>query len=127
MVTTQLKRSQHDCCGPLRVLLVEDDPDTRTVLLEALHDEGVDARACATGDEALGVLQRDRFDALVTDQVMPGMSGLELVGFARALDADLRCVVVSGYGPPGGAGVAWLKKPFSLSALLAAIAQPSRS
>jgi CheY-like chemotaxis protein len=111
----------------MKVLLVEDDPDTRYVLLEVLHDAGVQAQGCATGEEAIDVLRSGDFDVLVTDYVMPGMSGLDLVGLAGAIDAGLRCVVLSGYGPPRDVGVRWLKKPVSVPALLQAISEPPLS
>jgi CheY-like chemotaxis protein len=105
----------------LEVLVVDDDEDTREVLVEVLRENGLDASPCGTGEEALALLQGHRFDALITDQVMPGITGLDLVHRARSIDASLRCVVLSGYPRPTGADVAWLKKPVSISALVGAL------
>ncbi len=106
------------------VLLVEDDDETREVLVVVLHEHGLEARPCSSGEEALALLRGHHFDALVTDQVMPGMTGLELVHRARSVDPKLRCVVISGYSAPSGADVPWFQKPFSIRALVEVLTLP---
>jgi len=103
--------------GPFEVLVVEDDEDTRDVLVTVLRQHGLDASACSTGEQALALLRGHHFDAIVTDQMMPGITGLELVHRARDLDSHLRCVVLSGYPAPRDVDVAWLRKPISTDAL----------
>jgi DNA-binding NtrC family response regulator len=57
---------------------------------------------------------------LLTDFIMPEMTGLALVSAARALDATLRCVIMTGHRPPEGApsDVEWIEKPLDLDKLL---------
>ncbi|MGE0226337.1 MAG: ATP-binding protein, partial [Acetobacteraceae bacterium] len=111
----------------LRILLVDDDPlvlASTTTMLEELGHEAV--RAVASGAEALDVLDRSGdFDLLLTDYMMPGMSGVELATRARALHPGLPVLLASGFAELDGlAGVTWprLRKPFSLADLSAALA-----
>lgn len=89
-----------------------------------LEGEGHDVTTCATAHEALQRLCAGPFDVLLTDLVMDGMSGLDLVAAARARREGLRCFVMSGYAPPGGVrpeGVTWIDKPIDLDQLLGAL------
>jgi signal transduction histidine kinase/ActR/RegA family two-component response regulator len=86
--------------GSGTVLVVEDDPDVRNLLLALLEDLGYAALESANGPEALQLLENpeNRIDVLLTDMVMPGgMTGVELIGAARALRPDLPAVLTSGY------------------------------
>ena len=66
--------------GP-RVLVVDDDPDVRQMLLAALHDAGFNTREAAHGGDALSLVQHWRPDVILLDLVMPWMNGFE---FAQA-------------------------------------------
>ena len=61
------------------VLIVEDEPKIRQALVNALVDEGHDAQAVAGGKQALALMAERPFDLLVVDNLMPEMSGLELI------------------------------------------------
>ena len=112
--------------GGETLLLVEDQPDVRKVARRVLEAHGYRVHATGSGDEALAVL-RDRavhLDLLVTDLVMPGMNGRELVKLARAARGSLVVLYISGYdggtltrfGPPE-ASDAFLQKPFTANQL----------
>jgi signal transduction histidine kinase/CheY-like chemotaxis protein len=82
------------------VLVVEDDPDVRDLLLVLLEDLGYTPLAAASGPEALKLLQHpdNRVDLLLTDMVMPGgMTGVDLIRAARAVRPGLPAVLTSGY------------------------------
>ncbi|HLN10399.1 MAG TPA: ATP-binding protein, partial [Xanthobacteraceae bacterium] len=108
----------------LRVLLVDDDPlvvAATTGMLEELGHEAV--YVAGSGEEALDVLRRDaKFDLLVTDFKMPGMSGMQLAAQARALYPSLQILLASGFA--GLTAAAWprLRKPYDLRELSAALA-----
>ena len=110
------------------ILLVEDDARVRAASASALSELGYRAIPCSSGDEALERLARaDDIDLLMTDVVMPGMSGPELVREVRTKRPDLGVLFVTGYvGEAGEAdnfqGCAVLRKPFTLRALSDAIA-----
>ena len=61
------------------ILVVEDEPKIRQALVDALVDEGHEAMAVAGGRQALALLAERPFDLLVVDNLMPEMSGLELL------------------------------------------------
>lgn len=115
----------------LRILLVDDDPlvvaGTTSMLEELGHDA---ATAVASGEEALAVLRQDgNFDLLLTDHMMPGMTGVQLAKRARELDKSLPILIASGFAELDGlAGLEWprLRKPYSLGDLAAALNNLSR-
>jgi two-component system chemotaxis response regulator CheY len=78
-----------------RILVVEDSPTMRSLLVQALEELGrpVDITEAASGFEALRELPRGEFDLIVTDINMPDINGLELVSFARS-NASYRGVPV---------------------------------
>jgi two-component system cell cycle sensor histidine kinase/response regulator CckA len=119
--------------GPLRratILLVEDDEGVRRLTRRVLEQFGFSTVEARTGLEALEQLEKasPRIDAVVSDLVMPGMSGRELVGRLRRLHPDMPVVYLSGYT---GEEVSdeirahprqtFLQKPFSPDALAAAL------
>jgi CheY-like chemotaxis protein len=73
----------------LRVLIVDDDPDTRALLVMTLEQSGAESvAAVASASEALGALARLAPDVLVSDIGMPNVDGYELIRQIRALPAD---------------------------------------
>jgi PAS domain S-box-containing protein len=125
------------CEGPpagrsLRILLVDDDPLVLAGTLAMLEELGHDAvHIAASGDEALAVLDRDGgFDLLLTDHMMPGLSGMQLAARARALHPGLPILLASGFAELDEAsGAAWprLRKPYGLADLATALAAVERS
>jgi len=110
-----------------RVLLVEDEDAVRDVVLRLLKRSGYKVRDVGSPFEALEIftLGAHRFDMLLTDVVMPGMSGTQL---ASRLRPDLPVLFMSGYttGPaPGGHELpsdgSLLHKPFDRNSLLTAV------
>jgi CheY-like chemotaxis protein len=118
------------------VLLVEDEDAVREVTLRQLARVGYRVRDIASPLEAERVFSDDpqAVDLLLTDIVMPGMSGTQLASRLRAIRPDLPVLFMSGYtsGPaPGGHELpsdgSLLHKPFDRSALLAAVRRALRS
>ncbi|MEE9311838.1 MAG: PAS domain S-box protein, partial [Planctomycetota bacterium] len=103
------------------VLLVEDEPVVRQLCLGALMGQGYHVLTASNGEEALRLVKEDRarFDLLVTDVVMPRLSGTQLAEKLRRILPDLRVLFVSGYAGDEVVqtellnGVEFLKKPFS--------------
>src|SRR4030095_16032953 len=82
---------------PAHILVVEDDADTRSALSLLLDDMGYSVSAAASGAEALRYVDSgEPCDAVITDVLMPGMSGVELAQLARAARPGLAIVVVPG-------------------------------
>src|SRR5947209_17035398 len=110
-----------------RILLVEDDPRVRTATVGALEDLDYEPVACAGGPEAIGLFNAQEFDLVITDVIMPEMSGPELIRFLKSTSArDFAVLFVTGYVGEGETddlrGHELLRKPFTVGALASAVA-----
>jgi diguanylate cyclase (GGDEF)-like protein len=79
-----------------RVLAVDDQRYFRELIEEFLAAEGFEAQTASSGEEALHLLERSAFDIVLTDLVMPGMDGSELVHRVKQRDPEQEIVVVTG-------------------------------
>ncbi|MEA3048504.1 MAG: hypothetical protein QOG84_340 [Sphingomonadales bacterium] len=110
------------------ILVVEDDPRVSRSTVAALEELGYAPTACPGGREALDILERNGgIELIVTDIMMPEMTGTELVRQATALYPWIGILFVTGYvGEAGDAeglsGYDMLRKPFTVSALAEAVA-----
>ncbi len=111
----------------LRILLVEDSEILRTALAEGLRMHGQQVLALESPRQALEHFMREKggFDVLITDVVMPELSGLDLLDRIRALQPGQKAILISGYAPDEleerlrmDPAVHFLRKPFSSPALL---------
>ncbi len=84
--------------GLLRILVVEDNEDSRILVCELLDTLGHTVSGVGSAEEALEALQKDRFDTLFTDVSLPGMSGVELARKAAVMAPGIAIVFASGYG-----------------------------
>jgi len=113
-----------------RVLVVDDEEALVAVTSEVLRHFGYEPVGCSDGDAALAAFDQGRIDAVIADEVMPGLSGTQLARALRRRRADLPIVLVSGYTGPmlteraRGAGVTEiLKKPVQSRAIASALAR----
>jgi signal transduction histidine kinase/ActR/RegA family two-component response regulator len=110
------------------VLVVEDDPRVSRSTVAALEELGYVAIACAGGREALEILEtNDEIDLVITDVMMPEMTGPELTREMARLYPHIGVLFVTGYvGEAGDAedlsGYDILRKPFTVAALADAVA-----
>ena len=105
------------------VLVVDDDPDVRAMLCDVLQSRGYTVVDAASGREALDILERDEtLRVVVTDVMMPGISGITLARKAMQLRPGIKVVLLSAYmrDPPGD-DLPVLRKPFHTADLLHAI------
>jgi two-component system, response regulator PdtaR len=78
-------------------LIVDDNHAFAENLAEILEDAGNQAAVATSGEQALALVQKQRFDGLISDMRMPVMSGAEVVHRVRQIDADLPAIVVTAY------------------------------
>ncbi len=113
------------------ILVVEDDDDVRSYTVEILREIGYRVLEAGDGPAALRILQRQqqKIDLLLTDVVMPKMSGRELVDRAREHRQDLKVLYTSGYtrnaivhGGRLDAGIEMIAKPFTYQDLAEKVA-----
>jgi DNA-binding NtrC family response regulator len=79
------------------VLIVDDEDDVRTALERTLRREGWDLHLASSAAGALDVLERNHVDLVVTDQRMPGMTGLELLKIIKETHRDVIRVILTGF------------------------------
>jgi CheY-like chemotaxis protein len=107
------------------VMVVEDDPSVRTVVIELLKELGYEAIDVADSDEALRVLETpQRIDLLISDVGLPGLNGRQLAEIARRRRPDLPVLFITGYAAGAarrsevlGPGMEMISKPFAVEAL----------
>jgi DNA-binding response OmpR family regulator len=117
----------------MRILVVEDDPRMRALLLQAIEEEGYSAVGAVDGEEALSFIGTHSFDALVLDWMVPKISGLELCRRLRAEQNPTPILILTARdqaqdvvaGLNTGADD-YLTKPFSLDVFLARLRAVSR-
>src|SRR5579883_1642186 len=79
-----------------RVLLVDDEEAVRRASARVLGAEGFEVVQAGDGREALGQLERGQFDVVVSDVMMPNMSGLDLLRTIRQRDLELPVILLTG-------------------------------
>ena len=108
-----------------RILVVDDDRLVLSNTAAVLEDLGHTVHTAASGEEALTRLEQGReIDLIVTDQLMPGMTGLQLVASARERWPGLPCLLVSGFAeltPEEAGQCPVLAKPFTQAQLAEAV------
>jgi CheY-like chemotaxis protein len=78
-----------------RILVVEDDPISRELVTHALVEAGHDVHTATDGLQAGEMVEQVRFDAIITDEMMPTMSGLDLCRHVRNLGQQMPIVLVT--------------------------------
>ncbi len=109
----------------IKVIVVEDEQSQLKMLEGALKSAGYQTEGFSDPKVALRKLKRESFDILITDNKMPGMTGIELIEEALKIDPELCCIIVTAYGSIETAVKAmklgaydYLTKPIDLDHLL---------
>ncbi len=111
-----------------KILIVDDAGPVVILCVNVLQALGYAVKGANRGEAALEILRRERFDLLIVDYKMPGMSGFQVLHDARELHPDLASVLVTGHGTPevmkeadkvGFDGI--LLKPFTSNELRATV------
>src|SRR4051812_19669121 len=112
--------------GPVRVLVVDDEPDLTDVLAAALHSEGFSTAVAARGEQALQTADSFLPDAVILDWMLPDLDGLQVLRGLRARSPDVcvlfltaRDAVEDRIAGITAGGDDYVTKPFSLEELLA--------
>jgi two-component system OmpR family response regulator len=113
---------------PIRVLVVDDEEDFASAVVERLVRRGFRASAVFGGAQALQAMKEAEYDAIVLDLKMPGMDGLQTLQAIRRMDPDMQVLVLTGHGTVA-AGIGgmqlgaadFLQKPVTIESLCSAI------
>jgi DNA-binding NtrC family response regulator len=113
-----------------RILIVDDEVNARTALVELLRDEGYSVESAADGFKALGKIDDFAPDLILTDLKMPGMDGVDLLKRVRARAVEVPVVVMTAFGAVETAVGAmragardYLTKPINMAELTLVIAR----
>jgi DNA-binding NtrC family response regulator len=116
-----------------RVLVVDDHARARESMADVLRHAGHRVECCSCAAEALQVLQTARFDCIVTDMMMPGMTGIELIIQLRQRQCTTQIVMVTAHATVATAVEAmrhgafdYIEKPFEADALERLVSQAMR-
>lgn len=113
-----------------RILVVDDDPEMRALLLDVLRNEGYEVVEAKDGTEAVLALRAREFDVILMDKNMPGPSGLDLLPGFRRLCPRSQIIMMTAFGDVPSymeavekGAVEYLFKPFRMEEMKAAIAK----
>jgi DNA-binding NtrC family response regulator len=110
------------------LLIVEDDPEMRDLLRKVLEKEGYRVSVSGDGHQALIALNRETFDLVVTDMLMPCDGGLELLDTVHRIHPSLPVIIVTAFGDWNSysralelGAAAFISKPLRMAELIAAV------
>jgi PAS domain S-box-containing protein len=112
-----------------RILIVDDDPNIVQVIEQALTFKGYSTRSTTAGEEAVRIFHDEgEFDVVLTDLILPGISGIELLEIFKKQDPTCEVLVLTGFGSNDKAVEAlkkgaydYLKKPTNIDELFIAV------
>ena len=111
---------------PARILIVEDEPKTRAATAEAIRLEGWTADEASRGREMIALLDRQPFDLVILDWMLPGRDGLELLQHVRARGSQIPVIMLTARGGIDDRVIGlesgaddYVVKPFSMAELIA--------
>lgn len=113
-------------CPPKKILLADDEPIVLNLAGTILRRHGYLVISASDGHKALELFHENpAVDLVLTDVVMPSMSGPQLVHNIHEVNSQVRCIFMSGYSPDqirehgsGDPGCDYLRKPFTPDVLL---------
>jgi DNA-binding NtrC family response regulator len=107
-----------------RILIVDDNKELREILQEYLADDADSVSGATNGKEAIEKHEQDRFDLIITDLMMPEITGMELIKRIRTRDDMTEFIIITGYASLDSAMEAvkigafdYIVKPFRMEEL----------
>jgi DNA-binding NtrC family response regulator len=91
----------------LHVLIVDDEPTYRLVLTQTLKTYKYTTEACETGDAAIDLLKKNKYDVVLLDYKMPGTSGLNVLQWMYGMKIETPVIIITGHGSEEIALEAW--------------------
>ncbi len=81
----------------MKILIVDDDKNLLSVLKTILAEENNDVVTSSDGGAAIDLIRKTKFDLVITDLMMPGTNGLEVLREARKIDSDILVILITGF------------------------------
>ena len=108
-----------------RILVVDDEPAIVSLLATFLREKGWDVSEAGSGTEGIDRLERGQYDVILTDLVMPGDSGIDLLRAAKEIHPDVEVILMTGYATADtaieamrGGAFHYIVKPLKIEELL---------
>ena len=112
-----------------KILVIEDDPDGRRSVAEAMQEDGYAVKTAATGNAGIRLFQEQAFDAVLSDIRLPDIDGLQVLERLRAINAEVPVLLMTAYGTVSAAVAAlkggaydYILKPLSLADIQSKVA-----
>ncbi len=116
----------------LRILLIDDETEFLSVLSERLQTRGLTVQVSETGEEAIEMVTKTSFDAVVLDLAMPGIDGIETLRRMREIRPRIQVILLTGHATVQASieamklgAIDLLEKPADLQVLLSKIEEAS--
>src|SRR3990172_2276399 len=126
--------THHSSASAVHVLIIDDEEPHAQAMAESLHRVGYQCTIATTGQEGLARIGDDSYDLIITDLVMEGAGGLEILKKAKAERPDTEVILISGHGTIKTAVAAmqqgaanYLTKPLDLQELRAVADKASQT
>jgi FixJ family two-component response regulator len=110
------------------IAVIDDDDSFRGALLELLNSLEYDAHGFTSSEAFTGFHRSDKFDCVITDIHMPGMSGLDLARLLRSRGSKIPVIMITARAEPGlearataSGAICLLRKPFEADAMIACL------
>lgn len=97
----------------LKLLIVDDEPEYRTLLRIILEQEGYPTDIAENGKTAISMLEKSEYDVVLTDMKMEGMNGVEILEYVNKLQRNIKCIVITAYASVENAVEVMKKGAFS--------------
>jgi len=96
-----------------KILIVDDEAEYRDILKRILEINGYDADTAISGQDALGKIKKNEYSLVLSDLIMPGMDGVQLLGEIKKISKSIEVILVTGYGSIENAVAAMKQGAFS--------------
>jgi DNA-binding response OmpR family regulator len=120
--------SREPAADSKRILVVDDEKNVRFTVTHALRSDGYEVDAAASGTEGLDRTSQERYDLILVDLRMPGMTGIDMLRELRRRDPEMPAVIITAYGVPQQlveaaelGAIDCIRKPFSIQTIRAVV------
>ena len=82
---------------PIKILIVDDDKVTADILKDLISDKDRTVDVCYDGSDAIESIEKNVYDLVIVDLVMPKVGGLEVLKHAKKINPDVMVIIITGY------------------------------
>jgi DNA-binding NtrC family response regulator len=82
----------------LRILIIEDDEEMRSLLKDSLEEEGFETDSVSNGSDGLRKLAKEPFNLIISDVRMPGLTGLDILPGIKKIQPEIPVIVITAFG-----------------------------